>query len=669
MRGKMLRPKCQDVRSIVWQVSFLHKSLTHLLSSEATLKQDIFELLKPLRAESAHSQMFTIPIESLSANEQGLRLAALKNVGFRNVGQLNGKSIEQLTQIKSIDPDSAIKIKEATDRLYDTLTASAKVRIDLRKKNSKQNALVTKLFILHNSKKIRIKAHNLLACYPDLPNTLDKAKAAGSFFKWLFSGHLKKEAYLKAYHELINLVEEGFIFQAISIIKAYRSAIKGNLKEKYADFENNSISYYTILDKLRLRTSTSPAMVLLAQMVAKIEKYPLDLKYMKANLRQYQVFGAKYILQQGKALLGDEMGLGKTIVALAVIADLTAKGLTHFLVVCPASILVNWQCEVYKHSCLSPFIIHGFSKEYEFERWKNQGGLGITNYESLVKFTDQFNFEYGALVVDEAHVVKNPDTQRTKAVLAVSKQTKRIVYMTGTPLENKVDEMCFLVECLRPDIAWHLNAMKNRRKTEEFKKEIAPVYLRRVSWNVVPSRSTKARRLLEICKQAHLEDRKVIVFSFFLDTLNQVHRILGTRALDPITGSTPTVMRQQLIDQFTAAKSAKVLIAQVQVGGVGLNIQAASVIIFCEPQIKPSMETQAISRAYRMGQLRNVHVHRLLCVNTIDERMIKMLRGKQAEFDKYAEESIIGQESLKGQSESAWIKLLIQQEQALVASL
>lgn len=81
------------------------------------------------------------------------------------------------------------------------------------------------------------------------------------------------------------------------------------------------------------------------------------------------------------------------------------------------------------------------------------------------------------------------------------------------------------------------------------------------------------------------------------------------------------------------------------------------------------METQAISRAYRMGQLRNVHVHRLLCVNTIDERMIKMLRGKQAEFDKYAEESIIGQESLKGQSESAWIKLLIQQEQALVASL
>lgn len=160
-----------------------------------------------------------------------------------------------------------------------------------------------------------------------------------------------------------------------------------------------------------------------------------------------------------------------------------------------------------------------------------------------------------------------------------------------------------------------------------------------------------------------------LYFHFSSIPLNQVHRILSTRALDPITGSTPTVMRQQLIDQFTAAKSAKVLIAQVQVGGVGLNIQAASVIIFCEPQIKPSMETQAISRAYRMGQLRNVHVHRLLCVNTIDERMIKMLRGKQAEFDKYAEESIIGQESLKGQSESAWIKLLIQQEQALVASL
>ena len=63
--------------------------------------------------------------------------------------------------------------------------------------------------------------------------------------------------------------------------------------------------------------------------------------------------------------------------------------------------------------------------------------------------------------------------------------------------------------------------------------------------------------------------------------------LLGERAIGPITGRTSTTQRQQLIDDFSDAKESKVLVAQVQVGGVGLNIQSASVVIFCEPQIKP----------------------------------------------------------------------------------
>jgi len=74
-------------------------------------------------------------------------------------------------------------------------------------------------------------------------------------------------------------------------------------------------------------------------------------------------------------------------------------------------------------------------------------------------------------------------------------------------------------------------------------------------------------------------------------------------------------------------------------GGTGLNIQSASVVIICEPQIKPSIESQAISRAYRMGQSRNVLVYRLLCSNTIDERITDILARKTNVFNAFADQS------------------------------
>ena len=128
-----------------------------------------------------------------------------------------------------------------------------------------------------------------------------------------------------------------------------------------------------------------------------------------------------------------------------------------------------------------------------------------------------------------------------------------------------------------------------------------------------------------------------------------MQKLLGTRALEPITGSVSPVRRQEIVDAFTQAEDGTVLICQVQAGGTGLNIQAASVIIFCEPQIKPSIENQAVSRAYRMGQLRSVMVHRLLCDNTVDERILELLREKQDVFDSFAEESTVGSEYLRAE--------------------
>jgi SNF2 family DNA or RNA helicase len=88
-----------------------------------------------------------------------------------------------------------------------------------------------------------------------------------------------------------------------------------------------------------------------------------------------------------------------------------------------------------------------------------------------------------------------------------------------------------------------------------------------------------------------------------------------------------------------------VLPAQIISGGTGVNIQSASVVIICETHLKPSTETQAISRAYRMGQTRNVLVYRLLAEDTADERIMEILEEKKRLFHAFAEQSEAAAES------------------------
>ena len=108
----------------------------------------------------------------------------------------------------------------------------------------------------------------------------------------------------------------------------------------------------------------------------------------------------------------------------------------------------------------------------------------------------------------------------------------------------------------------------------------------------------------------------------------------------------------KVVDEFGKAPAGAVLPAQIQSGGTGLNIQSASVVIICEPQFKPSIENQAVSRAYRMGQTRNVLVYRLLCEDSVDERITEILKEKQNIFDAFADESSAAAESLEIDSDS-----------------
>jgi SNF2 family DNA or RNA helicase len=151
--------------------------------------------------------------------------------------------------------------------------------------------------------------------------------------------------------------------------------------------------------------------------------------------------------------------------------------------------------------------------------------------------------------------------------------------------------------------------------------------------------SAKLARLMEIVEEAAANGRKVVVFSYFLDVVHAVAGMLGGRAVGPLTGRVPPASRQNLVDEFTTRKDPVVLVSQIQAGGVGLNIQAASVVIITEPQWKPTMEDQAIARCHRMGQVRTVDVYSLLAEDTVDQRMLEILATKAVLFDEYIRRS------------------------------
>jgi len=118
------------------------------------------------------------------------------------------------------------------------------------------------------------------------------------------------------------------------------------------------------------------------------------------------------------------------------------------------------------------------------------------------------------------------------------------------------------------------------------------------------------------------------------------------------------------VDQFQSSPTPLALVGQIQAAGTGLNIQAASVVIICEPQIKPSLEVQAIARAHRMGQVRKVQVHRLILPESVDEQMLAMLARKQSEFDNYARDSDLANSvsDAKGISEESIAKVIVMDE-------
>ena len=657
-----------------------------------------------------------LPIENMKdASDASLRIETLRKFGITNVASVYHSSENQLERISGITRDSAREIKFIADQMFNALAESISYGINV------DSLTVDDLNLLENvqgleSIRSRLRGNHtkIRPLVNDLKASLGATKPLQSRLFWLIAGAEKRDRAMNAISNIAFVLGEPTTGMLVGLANdALNNYENSRPNPAIEDFHKRSSDYYATLEEVDGAKPQLGQRHFNKELIEKIEAENLDSSLIKATLRKYQIFGAKFALTQNRVLLGDEMGLGKTMQALGVLSQRAANGASRFLIVCPASVLVNWQREIQSRSEL-PFIkIHGEEQRKGLLLWIEEGGIGLTTFDTLKSF-DIDDSEIGALkvdtvVVDEAHYVKNLETGRAKAIVKWLDRAPNALFMTGTPLENRVSEFINLASLLDRPFAGRLNRAAMAAGVETFRQHVAPMYLRRNSsevltelpeliqvdeycnWNgadyesyldsvtkgnfmgmrkagMKPAREgilpDKLERLKELVSEAFESGQKVIIYSYFRDVLSLVSEALGDRALGPITGSVSPSTRQDLVDQFTNSKEPLALIGQIQAAGTGLNIQAASVIILCEPQIKPSLEVQAIARAHRMGQVKSVQVHRLIIPEGIDELMQTMLAQKQNEFDLYARESELANESssAKDKSEESLAKVFVIEE-------
>ena len=668
------------------------KNLLTQLGEVRSFRREVTDSVAQLVDRTVVRQLEEIPVEELNRDHRGFRVKTLRDSGFATVAEVLSAPAPALAAINGISDDGAIELRKAAKAIAAQARQGAKIRLSADDRTPESDRLLLALSRYRQGEESAQIAEKLVKTYTSpVQNAVLQLECSKNGLLWLFASKNKKLAAHRGYKTLYEAATGEFGIRGRNALETLRQTDLLTVAQSREAFTADPIGFLNTLETLCPGVVGVDVSGLPEGLAAEIQQEPFYPEGLRCTLRRYQEWGVKYVLHQKRVLLGDEMGLGKTVQAIAVMVSLRNTGATHFLVICPASVMENWCREIQKHSDLTPVKIHGDRRQEALARWQQSGGVAVTTYETTGFFDLPKEFRFAAAIVDEAHYIKNPQARRSQNVKKICGHTDRLLFMTGTALENRVDEMIILMSLLQPEIALAARSLASLSSAPQFRETVAPVYYRRrredvltelpdliekeqwctlgqsertvyraavlgnhftearrVSWNAPsPQESAKARRLLELADQAKEEGRKVIVFSFFLDTIARVISLMPDRCMEPINGSVSPQRRQEIVDEFQKAPPGAVLPAQIQAGGTGLNIQAASVVILCEPQLKPSIENQAISRAYRMGQTRNVLVHRLLCEDTVDEEITALLAQKQQAFDAFADESAAARESLE----------------------
>lgn len=641
------------------------------------------------------------PLDELALH--GARVAPLKVAGLLTVADVARRSLASLERLPGVGPATAEAAQQAVASFRAETAARVRVRPDPDRLAQSDLALlvaVARLDVVHRGLPAALESAAAARASLEAGAAWIRAESAGNL---LFDGdrQLRLRAYIAEFLPFARAAADRAEAELRGLLQPPECEPEA-VRRRYAE---NSAWFFALAEGLRPApppgaladlpaASGDGAHGLLPQSIAReVEATELRRGSLGATLRRYQVFGAQYLLARRRSLLGDDMGLGKTLQVLAAFCHLDTLGKRRCLVVAPNSVVSNWEREIRRHTGLRPQVVHGHDRLDELEAWQREGGVAITTFGTvgaLVPHLGALDF----LAVDEAHAVKNPKAQRTLAVRELAGRAEYVALLSGTALENRLEELHALAVLAQPAIAEAARPLLAPRPPPplEARRLLAPAYLRRTQDEVLTElpeltrvdehitlsaeeraapeflrpdlmgqrlaasvglgpRSAKILRLEELLESYRAEGRKVAVFSFFRRVLDEVAALAGDALL--ITGDQSSEERLAAVDAFGARQGFAVIALQVEAGGQGINLQAAQVVILMEPQLKPSTENQAIARVRRMGQTRAVTVHRLIAEDTVDEWLVELIARKQALFDDYAHRSAIAQASTSARDAAA----------------
>lgn len=446
----------------------------------------------------------------------------------------------------------------------------------------------------------------------------------------------------------------------------------------------------------------------------------------KGKLRPYQARGVSWLafLEQWGlgACLADDMGLGKTIQLIAFLLYLQDNGWleTPVLLVCPTSVLGNWEKEVKRFAPkLKTLVHHGDRrpKGASFAKAVQGKHLVITSYALIYRDLKPLqSVSWPCLVLDEAQNIKNSDAKQSKAARQIEAQFR--VALTGTPVENRLGELWSIMDFLNPGYLGPKNFFQRRFATpierygdvaslKALKGLVQPFILRRLKTDRsiiqdlpekqemsvycglsaeqanlyqqtvdaaletldeatgvqrkgqilalltrlkqicnhpaqflqepslgLKGRSGKLQRLDEMLEEVIAEGDRALIFTQFAEWGKLLQRhlqsYLGQEALF-LYGSTSQKQREAMVDRFQNDPAApRLFILSLKAGGVGLNLTRANHVFHYDRWWNPAIENQATDRAFRIGQTRNVQVHKFVTTGTLEERIHEMIESKKA---------------------------------------
>ncbi len=423
---------------------------------------------------------------------------------------------------------------------------------------------------------------------------------------------------------------------------------------------------------------------------------------------KYQFDGVAFLYPRNEAVLADEMGLGKTMQTIVTMRLLVQQGhIRRALLVCPKPLVTNWQREITLWAPELPVtVIEGKQSRREW-LWQNAlEGILIANYESLVRdraCLTAIDEPFDLAIIDESQRIKNSSSTTNEVVCSIPR--KRSWALTGTPIENSVDDLVGIFQFVSPGylrpqmkIATIRKSVEDyiiRRTKDQVLTELPPKLFRDADVELTAEQQHSYElaekegiihlqeleasltiqhvfelviRLKQICNfdpatgasakfdrlRADLEEcrasgRKAIIFSQWTKTLFELRDRLQEFGPLEYHGKIPTRQRDGVIDTFRNDPSKHVILMSYGAGSVGLNLQFAGYVFLFDRWWNPAVEDQAINRAHRIGATGPVTVTRFLAAGTIEERINRVLEEKRQLFNAVFDGATVRKQGLSRQ--------------------